>query len=76
MNQTFIDGTAPIPATGPWTGEVESAKVGKYLVVRADFRSDVFFCCCNGDWICARDLALQEAPRLIARIYPMETNNG
>lgn len=73
-DQTFIPGTEPKFATGPWTGEVDTAEAGKYLVVRSDHDGDmdVFLCDGDGAWICERHLAEQSTPALIARIYSPE----
>lgn len=72
-NQCFIPGTEPQIATGPWTGEVDSAEAGKYLVVRSDNDDmDVFLCDGDGAWICVRQLGPQATPVLIARIFEPE----
>jgi hypothetical protein len=69
--QTFIPGTEPQLATGPWTGEVDAAEAGKYLVVcsNRDGDMDVFYCDGDGAWICERYFGEQPPPRLIARIH-------
>lgn len=74
--QTFMPGTEPPLATGPWSSEVETAEAGKYLVVcsNRDGEMDVFITNGQGDWICERHFDEQPTPKLIARIYPLEKN--
>lgn len=70
-DQAYITGTEPAPATGPWTGLVDEAEAGRYLVKRSDNDDmDVFICDGDGAWICMRHLAEQDTPKEIARIRP------
>ena len=72
--QTFIPGTEPQLATGPWTGEVDAAERGRYLVVRSDGygEMDVFLCDGEGYWLDAFQTEPVAPPALIARIHPPE----
>ena len=70
----YFDGMAPAPATGPWTGMVDEAARGTYLVKRADNGEyDVFLCDGDGAWIDMRYGAERETPIAIAMILPEAT---
>lgn len=69
--QTYISGLTPEPATEPWTGNVESATQGIYLVIEADNRQiNIYIFDGESVWMDYRDLEPQNTPKIIARIRP------
>lgn len=69
--QTFIVGTEPQVATGPWTCEVEGAAAGRYLVMLPDNETGVYACDGDDYWLDVITCAPADPPLMIAPIYPL-----
>lgn len=87
MNQTYIPGTAPPPATGPWTAELETLESGTYLGETGhgelgiygysnalDFEEDEDLDECV--WLNMQTLEPADPPKLVARIYRQKGGQG
>lgn len=70
--QTFIVGTEPQSATGPWTCEVEGAAAGRYLGISSE-ENEMGIYVCNGYdyWLDVITCAPADPPLMIAPIYPL-----
>lgn len=76
VNQTYIDGTAPQIAAGPWTAELDGLESGAYLVETHDGDLGIYLYSGTDKfpdedplWIDAIRDEPADSPRMAARIY-------